>query len=408
MAIKVIGPEVVMVTSHGKQVLATRPGERLFDVLARHCVPWSALSIYIVPADGGPARITPCLDRVVCEYREASQILLYFNRNVNPFKFAVGNFSTVDSEGDSTEATEYIYQDLRSEADEAKSYLKRLSPDECCSIIASRVRETIAEVLPDPEANIVVGVSGGGDSNAMLYGLTQLDMPNVTITPVILMGIPDWDNGVPRAQALCEKYGLPLTVVTEPEVRRLLGIKDDDIPLIDRFEREFKGDDFEFMGTLLIRLALSHKAKELGTPYIATGLNLEDVLCEAFYRTAAGMQAAGLPHRTIGDASLLFPLWLCPKRIIDGCFPKYSLDNYEARYPCFSLGRNLYYSMIYSLQSNFPGMCERLARGFAEMSRVDDVRYTFNEQLGFHTEREVPFPLATRFKKMLSGATVPQ
>lgn len=401
-----IAPEVVMVTSHGKQVLPVQRGERLIDVLARHGVPWSALSIYVVPAAGGSPRITPCLDQVLHEYREASQILLYFNRNVNPFKFSVSDFTVVEGEGG--EATEYIYQDLQSDADEAKTYLKKLSPDECRSIIAARVREMITEAIPESEANIVVGVSGGGDSNAMLHGLTQLDLPGITITPVILMGIPDWDNGVPRAKELCEKYDLPLTVITEPEVRSLLGMDDDGVPLIERFERTFRGDDFEFMGTLLIRLALSRKAKELGTPYIATGLNLEDVLCEALYRTSAGMQVAGLPSRAIGDTTLLFPLWLCPKRIIDGCFPKYSLDNYDARYPCFSLGRNLYYSMVYTLQSSFPGMCERLAQGFAEMSREDRVTYTFNEQLGFHTERGVPLPLVMAFKKMLGGATVPQ
>lgn len=403
------GPEVVVVTAHGRQQLHAFPGERLIDVLSREGVPWSALSIYVTPQDGGPTKIAPCLDRVVSEYSEARQILLYFNRNVNPFKFSLSEFAVVDSDFQHDEATEYFYQDLSSGADFAPSYLKRLSPAECRDAIAAQVRDAVDSSIPAGEpAVIVVGVSGGGDSNAMLYGLTQLDRPEITIEPVILMGIPDWDAGVPRAQELCDSYGLELQVVTEREVRALLGMENDDRTLIDRFEREFNGDDFEFMGTLLIRLALSRKAKERSTPYIATGLNLEDVLCEALYRVCSGFQVAGIPSRKIGDVTLMFPLWLSPKRLIDGCFPKYSLDNYEARYPCFSLGRNLYYSMVYSMQSSFPGMCERLARGFSAMSREDNVEYVFNEQLGFHTERPVPFPLVRRFQRMLGGATIPQ
>ena len=88
------------------------------------------------------------------------------------------------------------------------------------------------------------------------------------IHPIILKGIPDWDQGVPRAQALCASYGLELTVMEETSVRELLGIVADDVPLIDRFEREFKGDDFELLGTLLIRLALSRRAIGIGAQFI--------------------------------------------------------------------------------------------------------------------------------------------
>lgn len=209
---------------------------------------------------------------------------------------------------------------------------------------------------------------------------------------------------MPRAQALCDSYGLPLRVMAADEVKELLGVPLDSVPLIDRFENEFQGDDFEFLGTLLIRLALSQHARALGTPYICTGVNLEDIVCENLYRVSSGMKPAGFPLRHIGDVNLVLPLWLCPKRIIDGCFPKFSLENYEARYPCFSLGRNLYYSVVYAMQSQFPGYLEQLARGLSALSMQDPVEYTYDEQLGFHVERSVPFPLLRRFQKMLGGS----
>ncbi|WDZ85844.1 hypothetical protein [Micromonospora cathayae] len=392
-----------VVTSHGRQQLAGDPDDRVIDILNRHNVPWSAVAVYVLPRSGGEPQLTPCLDTRLADFEDAAEVLLYFNRNVNPFLFSLADFRTIESDNPGSQATEYFYQRLDNEAGNTESFLKKLSPEECRDIIADRVGDTIRQHVP-AGAHIVVGVSGGGDSNALLYGLSQLTDHDVTIHPVILMGIPDWDAGVPRAQALCEKYGLDLRVIEADEVKELLGIPKDSMPLIDRFEQEFQGDDFEFLGTLLIRLALSKAARDLGTSYICTGVNLEDIVCENLFRVSSGMKPAAFPIRPIGDINLLLPLWLCPKRIIDGCFPKYSLENYDARYPCFSLGRNLYYSVVYAMQSQFPGYLEQVARGLSTLSLQDPVQYTLNEQLGFYVERSVPFPLLHRFQRMLGGA----
>lgn len=391
-------------TSHGRQTLHGARDERLIDILNRHHVPWSAVAAYVVPTSFGEPTLTPCLDYRLEDFEDASEILLYFNRNVNPFIFSTENFKTIDSDKPCQQATEYLYQRLDNERGIAEAFLKKLSPEECQSVIADRVGETVRAHVPQ-EADLVVGVSGGGDSNALLYGLSQLG-DHVTVHPVILKGIPDWDAGVPRAQVLCDKYGLHLRIMEADEVKQLLGLPSDSVALIDRFEHQFQGDDFEFLGTLLIRLALSKAAKDLGTSYIVTGVNLEDIVCENLFRVSSGLKPAGVPVRKIGESTLVLPLWMCPKRIIDGCFPKFSLENYDARYPCFSLGRNLYYSVVYALQSQFPGYLEQLAGGMSELSLKDPVQYTYNEQLGFHVERYVPFPLLRKFQKMLSGAVL--
>ncbi|MCP3102421.1 hypothetical protein LZ198_26465 [Myxococcus sp. K15C18031901] len=389
-----------LVTSHGRQSLSWNGDERLIDLLNRHQVPWSALTVYVVPRSGGAPTIRPCLDQTAGDLQDAAELLLYFNRNVNPFLFSLTQAMTVASAEPERQATEYFYQRLDNASSTAESFLKKLSPDECRSVIAARVAETVREHLP-ANSHLVVGVSGGGDSNALLYALTQLKDHGLTLHPVIIKGIPDWDAGVPRAQELCRTYGLELTVMEELDVKELLGIPRDSASLIDRFQKEFEGDDFEFLGTLLVRLALFEKAQEMGTRFVCTGLNLEDVVTEAMFRVSTGLKPAPFPARVIGDMTLVMPLWLCPKRIIDGCFPKYSLENYDARYPCFSLGRNLYYSVVYTLQSQYPGFLEQMARGMSELSLKDPVTYSLDEQLGFHVERFVPFPLRRRFQRMV-------
>jgi hypothetical protein len=393
-------PTVSLVTSHGRQTLPSEGDERVLELLARNGVPWSAVSIYAVPHDGSPPSLRPCLDERLNDLGDVAELLIHFNRNVNPFTFALGDFTGVESAEPADAATEYVYQRFDNERGTAEALLKRLSPEECRAAVAARVEETMLEVVP-AGADVVVGVSGGGDSNALLHALGRMREHELRIHPVIVKGIPDWDAGVPRAQELCDGYGLELTVVEETEAKALLGIAPDDVPLIDRFEREFKGDDFEFLGTLLIRLALSAHARALGTEYICTGLNLEDVLCEAVYRVTSGLRPAPFPARGIGDVTLVMPLWLCPKRIIDGCFPRWSLENYDARYPCFSLGRNLYYSVVWAMQSQFPGYPESLAHGLSELAARDRVTYVLDEQLGFYVERFVPFPLRRKFERML-------
>lgn len=397
-------PEVSVVTAHGRQTLLSNPEDRLIDVLKKNSVPWSAVSIYQYKEGDEAMQLCSGLEKTLTEF-ESDHLLLYFNRNVNPFKFLPEKFKIIKSTSQDNESTEYIYQDYNNDQSTAQSYLKKLSPEECQSIIAARVAETIKDNIPQG-VDLVVGVSGGGDSNALLHGLSLI-RNYINVHPVIIMGIPDWDKGVPRAQQLCEKYRLNLRIIKEDEVKILLGIPADGESLIDRFERTFQGDDFEFLGTLLIRLALTSQARQLGTHWISTGLNLEDVLCENFYRLSTSLKPASCPVREIGDMKLIMPLWMCPKRIIDGCFPKYSLDNYEARYPCFSLGRNLYYSIVYNLQSSFPGFLEQLAHGLFLLASNDPVVYHLDEQLGFYVERMVPLALRHKFQSMLKDSSGP-
>jgi hypothetical protein len=393
---------VSIVTAHGRQSLKFVGDERLIDLLARNSVPWSAVSAYAVTKATDGITLFPSLARRPSECEDISEILLYFNRNVNPYLFSLDNFKVIESDDHGSLGTEYFYQKFDNSTSQTEVFLKRMSPDECRSAIADRVSESAHEYLPYG-ATLVVGVSGGGDSNALLYGLSRLQDHGLVVRPVIIKGIPDWDLGVPRALELCSNYGLKLEIVEEDEVKKLLGINGGSESLIDRFEREFKGDDFEFLGTLLIRLALIKKAEDFGTKYICTGLNLEDVLCEALFRISSGLKPAAFPTRAIGDTTLLFPLWLCPKRIIDGCFPAFSLENYNARYPCFSLGRNLYYSVVYALQSQFPGYTEHLVKGISKISMKEPIVYIRDEQLGFHVERLISFPLREKFQRMIGS-----
>jgi hypothetical protein len=396
-------PNVYLVTSHSRCKLEAFDSERVYDILARCGIPWSAVTIYAVPLDGCEPRATPCLDRSINDFPGVGELLIYYNRNINGQMFSLSQFKTIQADDSSRQSTEYFYQRLDNENSSAEVFLKKLSEEECTQVISKCVRDTILSTVPEGSI-LVVGVSGGGDSNALLNALHQMPDHRLKVHPVIIKGIPEWDKGVPRALKLCEKYGLPLDIIDEDHVREILQIRPSSTSLVECFEQQFKGDDFEFLGTLLVRLALVNKARELGASYICTGLNLEDILCEALFRITSGMKPAPFPTRVIGDMTIVYPLWLCPKRIIDGCFPKMSLENYDSRYPCFSLGRNLYYSIVFGVQSHFPGYVEQLAHGLSELSLDSPVEYQFDQQLGFHIERTVPLHLRKKFLNMIGSS----
>ena len=229
-------PSVSIVTSHGRQILNGSGSERLIDLLSRHHVPWSAVSVYAIPESGEAPRLLSCLEQPLQEFKDISEILLYFNRNINPFLFSLTQFKVVDSANSTGHATEYFYQQLDNSRSSSEVFLKKLSPEECQSIIATCVTDTIRECVP-PNTKMVIGVSGGGDSNAMLYGLSQLRDHGLEPHPVIIKGVPEWDLGVPRAQELCKKYGLELTVMEESEVKDLLNVPRDGLSLIELVEK---------------------------------------------------------------------------------------------------------------------------------------------------------------------------
>jgi hypothetical protein len=81
----------------------------------------------------------------------------------------------------------------------------------------------------------VVGVSGGGDSNSLLYRLSQLADLRPDDPPGDHQGHPRLGHRrAAGAGAVCDSYGLPLRIMDEAEVKALLGIPADATPLIER------------------------------------------------------------------------------------------------------------------------------------------------------------------------------
>jgi hypothetical protein len=389
---------LTLITSHGTQEIAILEGQRLIDSLIAAQIPWSALSFYTKRTDQKFFEPFTGL-HITGEFLPLKgELFAFYQRNIDPFKSRIGDLAVAEAlNGEPT--SEFIYSDPRIK--DGTPTLKQLSSTECRKAVSDCVAKVLRENLQEG-SKIVVGVSGGGDSNSLLHAFSQFDEFSIEVYPLILKGLPEWDSGVLRARELCKKYNLPLIEVEEVELRKSMGYTNSVDNFFDHFVKYFPNEDFEFFAIHLINSALVAKAKELGAAYICKGSNLDDLLCDALYALINKTPPRSLPVFPFRGLKSLTPLWMVPKKIIDGCFPNYSIENYQERYPSFAPGRALYYQMSYHILSNFPQMGELILQGSAHTgTRLGGMDTEFDQDFGFEIMSSTPLPIRHKIKKML-------
>lgn len=212
----------------------------------------------------------------------------------------------------------------------------------------------------------------------------------------MMLGIPDWDKGQDRAKAICAEYGLSLRTVSREETSRILGFSDSSTDFVTAFEREFPEDDLEVLGVFGVRKVLEFVAVEKGARFIVIGGNLEDCLSDVLYYICLGRAPFPKPCGRMGGVDILYPLWLTPKAILDGCYPRFSLENYEARYPSRMFGRAYFYYLAQMLVEVYPGAGQDILRGASKLSQ--DLFQELPYDPEFETQVISPIPLDIRVK----------
>jgi hypothetical protein len=259
----------------------------------------------------------------------------------------------------------------------------------------------LSDVEDEP---LVVGVSGGGDSNALLGAIVESRMVSKdNIKPVMMLGIPDWDKGADRATAICAELGLSLRLVSELDTARILGFSDPKRDWVTAFEQAFPGDDLEVLGVYGVRRVLEAIALELGASKIVIGSNLEDCLSDVLYYICAGKIPFPKPRGSMGKVDVLYPLWLTPKALIDGCHPKYSRENYEARYPSRMYGRAYFYYLAQMLVDAYPGAGQDLLRGATQLSQDFFRELPYDDEFDTPTMSPIPFDVRLKLRKLFGA-----
>ncbi|TDE37759.1 hypothetical protein [Actinomadura sp. 6K520] len=215
------------------------------------------------------------------------------------------------------------------------------------------------------ERGCVFGVSGGGDSNALAYGLAAAVPHDKLVAFTLVFDAVFSENAAERATVLCQDLGIRHQVMRAPEIESILGITTSLEELYADFKATFTHEALHFFGTFLIlrtsrKLAAQHALSDL-----AFGYNREDLLAEALFMLINGNRPLALPVRPIGSHRVVMPVWQVPKLLLDACHPGFSLENYRERDPFTTRQRSLAFFLAHSLDSAYPSFGLSLLKGIA-------------------------------------------
>jgi hypothetical protein len=372
--------------------------DSIVDVCRKYGIPTTQVSTYLSDKQGELTLfVRP--RQPLGEYVGDSEIIVFPNRNIDYHALLGGTDVIRERPGAST----WIRIRESGAGSTAGFVTELLGPTESQELVAAQVKEALV-MTGLKEEPLVVGVSGGGDSNALLGAIVKSGLISKSnILPVMMLGIPDWDKGADRAKGICAEHGLALRFVQEDDTARILGFADPKRDWVTAFEQAFPGDDLEVLGVYAVRRVLESVAVESGAKKIVIGSNLEDCLSDVLYYICAGKVPFPKPCGPVGKVDILYPLWLTPKAIIDGCYPRYSRENYEARYPSRMYGRGYFYYLAQMIVDAYPGAGQDILLGASRLSKELYEELPYDEEFGTSTISPIPFDIRLKLRKLFGS-----
>ena len=357
-------PKFILLTQQGKFELAIKNDqENVLDVLKRSGIPQSMVSLLVKHGSDNTYSLASVTTRFD-ELQPGDEVLARITRNIDTASF----IPKLAIRKNDNLVTEWI-ESVEGKDGVISNFLVQLDRTQAEESVIDAVRNFFKEFPDFGAKKMVVGASGGGDSNALLTAL-KASVPPENIIVVTLVGFPDWtEASAKRATILCEQYGLKQIVVSADEVARNCGFKVFLNEAVRSFKEAFSPRELIFLSTFAIQQNLTLKAREMGINDIILGANREDVLGEALYYISRGLLPSPFPVRSFDEYRFGFPLWLVPKKVIDGVHPKMSVENYEERDPGSTHWRDRFYFLAHLLEDSGIGGDLLMLKGLSELSR---------------------------------------
>lgn len=391
-----------LVTPHGDMDIPLTGGEEssVSGLLKKIGLPANSVSMYA--KNGGELSLVCGLQKTLSEiaaFSDNGEIYVRTDRNIDYDALISKRIKTQTRPEAVAE-----YQFTTHEKNNPIWHVEMAQAD-CREFVLKKV-DAFLSSLPELDKNrkIVLGISGGGDSNTLVQAfLATGKVQKEQLIPMMILGIPDWDKGLPRAQSICADFGLTLEIVTPEDMAKLMGRRKTDDSWVRDFERMFPECDLEAIGTLAIRLALHHMARKHDAQAAVIGLNLEDILAEGIMSIMEGKMPSPFPTRKVDGTDFWYPLYQCPKKILDGCHPTFSLQNYQDRFPSKMYWRAIAYYMAQSLNSTIPGIEFEMMRGLQKLSTSYEFSPNFESSLGFSVNGTLNDDARSEWEKFLSA-----
>ncbi len=377
-------------TAHGRFDLDFNENQTIEDVCLINKLPFQSINFYGIK-NGEINILIDILNLKILELisSEFDEIIFQPNRNINFSKIINKNLLV---EKQKSASTEYLFQ-----SENFNDLINiEFSPEKCFDYIFEKVNNFLDKNEID-ERPIIVGISGGGDSNTLLKALTNSKkISNSQIIAVMCTGLDVWDTAIERAQYICKESKINLNLVDAKEICSIIGKKSSETWDTDFFD-VFQDSDIDALGTFIVRKVLQYYVEKTNAQCMVTGLNLEDLLAESLFQVTKGKLPLPFPVRNIDNIKLWYPLYEVPKKILDGCYPKFSLQNYEQRNADKLINRAIPYYYSQMISGFVPGFEFDLLNGFEKISKLNKNPFVFEPQLGFSVTEKLPTKLIERW-----------
>lgn len=352
-------PSITVQTTGGRLPPRALDELTLKDYLAVHSLPGNLFQAY-VNEPGGPARPAPNGARLN-ELPATAEVVLRCMMNPDFSEFMNSATTRNCREGAVTELTEVQFG-----VEGCKTIVHELDATTARDVVGDRVRNYAGQHCAEPV--ILAGVSGGGDSNALIGPLaTALRNAGQELIAFTLVSEPIWpETSAIRAAALCRRHRVRHEVLGSFELAELLGMRTDVPALYHSFLERYGPATSHFLATFLISAAARRLCQRHKTHEYCLAFNREDLLAELLFSVMNGRRPLAFPIRRFGLYRLLMPVWEIPKRVLDACYPDYSLENYEHRIST-TPQRGLIYFLAHAIEDIHPNLGLSLMQGLREI-----------------------------------------
>lgn len=342
-----------------------RPEELSFaEILLANRLPPSLFQAYDVNPSG--TYTTLPITAKLSDVPEGHRVALRCIRNTEIDSLKVAEFETVRR--DPSPVVSLL--DVQPGRPGASNKIHLIDEHTLRQVVFSKIEAFLSEhdvVLP-----LVAGISGGGDSNTLVWGIKKYVRSSTQdageVTCFTLVMDPIWpESAAERAQRLCAEAGFRHWILQPQDVVELMEMSASVTELWRDFSAQYGADTSHFFATMLINLVGRRICKEVSARHLAVGYNREDIVAELLFCLMNGRQPMPFPVRGIGETTCLFPVWDIPKHMLDACYPKYSEQNYRERIDVTTVQRSTIYFVAHCLDALVPQLSASLLSGVAKL-----------------------------------------
>ena len=343
-------------------------GESVYDLLLRNNIPPTSVITFM---DGKP----------VSEYHRISDGHDY-------------NVKLI--EGYDINSIRGIYEKQQAEDSYVKSILllqkdgsldrrdKQMTLDELEAYVQTTISSTIRDYnLIEPGSRVVIGLSGGVDSSALLLALNGIKRE--LNFDIVCATFEDFDidksKAYSNARSLTDRLSVQHELIGSSSIDNIFNLTKPLREILPELMQTEYRHITMYIDHHTTRRALEYFAQSMGIDTVALGLHTTDLMAGLLNSFLTGYYISGMPRRNIKDYTYIYPLSYITKKELHLYYyaktSEFAVHSSPNAWEVMPMDRNFYYYLSDYFQTLFPGIENYLFEAHTNrLMRQPPLKYT--------------------------------